>query len=114
MGKPKAPVEGLRGNARSAKKKRSRATRRQPSISKDASSAAHRGLDDYEAAHHLLDAVGVPHDISLAQRLLWVAKRWLSMCHHPDGCVCTQCFSSRKIVFAHHALQAEPDAGVTS
>ena len=58
-----------------------------------------------QVAHSFLDAAGVAKGENLAERIMWVAHRWLDSCAHSEGCQCRQCIASRRVLLFDHARQ---------
>ena len=56
-----------------------------------------------KVAHSFLDAAGVGAGETLAERIMWVAHRWIDSCGHSEGCQCRQCIASRRVLLFDHA-----------
>jgi hypothetical protein len=49
---------------------------------------------DVQLCHQLLDAAGAAQGVTMVERVVWVAQRWVQSAGHSEGCQCRQCISA--------------------
>ena len=53
---------------------------------------------DLAVAHRLLDAAGAKSALTMTERLVTIAERWLSRAQHVASCQCRQCHAAHAVV----------------